>query len=48
MLDATAAERNQSVVGLLARAGFEFKDVTGKSWQWGMPLHENNLWAARR
>lgn len=47
MLEATAPERNKAVVSFLMAAGFELNDVAGKPWQWGAPLPENNLWAAR-
>ena len=47
MLDGNDALRNQAVIDLLAGAGFVFKDVTGKAWEWGRPLTENNVWAMR-
>lgn len=48
ILEATSPERNQAVVAFLTAAGFELKDISGKPWQWGVPLPEGNLWAARR
>jgi FkbM family methyltransferase len=47
MLDATDASRNRAVVDPFIAAGFVLKDVTDNTWQWGAPLPENNLWAAR-
>jgi len=48
VLEASSVQRNKAVVSFLMTAGFELKDIAGEPWQWGAPLPESNLWAARR
>lgn len=48
VLETTSPERNRAVVAFLTAAGFELRDISGKPWHWGLPLAENNLWAAKR
>lgn len=47
MIDTSSSLRNRQVIDLLLENGFELRDVVGRLWQFGEPLIERNLWAAR-
>ena len=47
MLDSTDFDRRQTILDLLASAGFVFRDVIGNDWTLGSRLIESTLWAVR-
>jgi FkbM family methyltransferase len=41
------SEKSEMLIETLRKLGYSLKSVDGKPWTQGLPLSENNLWAAR-